>query len=236
MDKVENKVLSIRFIIVVIMLSILLFILNKCNKQQDIINMHNAINDSLIKIKNKDSTESASIALIQASNAKLFLELQTTNQEIRNLQDEVKKYKDKIKNGGSITNHTTVTNYYNSTNTYTTLENGNIVYNGTNKDKTWIDWTSKATKDSTSLKLKVINAYSIIIGQEKQGLFKKPKPIVEVINKNPYSSTTSLRAFEVKDTRKTNRFTLGVQAGFGFTFYGPSPYIGIGGQFTLIHL
>ena len=232
MDKITDFKIFICFIILLLLGMVIS--LKYCNKQQDIINMHNAINDSLVKVKNKDSTETATIALMQASNAKLILELQTTNQEIKNLQDEVRKYKDKIKNGGSITNHTTVTNYYNSTNTYTTLENGFVVYNGTNKDKTWIDWTSKATKDSTSLKLKVINAYSIIIGEEKQGLFKKPKPIVEVINKNPYSSTTSLRAFEVKDNTSNKRFGLGVQGGVGITMFGFTPYLGIGVSYNLI--
>jgi predicted RNase H-like nuclease (RuvC/YqgF family) len=214
---------------------ILLLLFHGCEARnfKEEINLLKAAGDTLTKTKNKDGTETAKIALLQASNTKMFLKLQTQDEEIRNLQSEVKKNKKKISSGGSVTTFSTTTDYTNIAKTDSTkkdIAGCDSIFYYSNKDSTWVKYSIESRKDSTTLHLKVKNAYTVVLGREKIG-FLKWKTIAEVTNYNIFTSTKSLRAFEVKDTRN-NRISLGLQSGGGLLFTGKTinigGYIGIG--------
>ena len=88
-----------------------------------------------------------------------------------------------------------------------------------------------ASHDSTKLDLKIKNEYSIIIGEEKDGFLKK-KSFVEIINKNPYSMTESLRTYEVSQKKK--KFSIGPYIGYGIGVnFIPQATVGIGLTYSL---
>jgi hypothetical protein len=47
-----------------------------------------------------------------------------------------------------------------------------------------------------------VNEISITIGSESQGWFKKPKPVVTMVNHNPYATTTKMANLVVKNETK----------------------------------
>lgn len=213
---------------------------HRFKKEQENNLLRGVISDTLIKKRNPDSSQVATIGLLQADKAELLLAIQTKDETIKQLQAVVKANEGKIKNGGSVSIFTTSTNY--SATVSTTIQPNvagavgdscHPTYSAADSTE-WVEWSTLANEDSTSLHLKVKNAYSVLIGSERIGLFKR-KPIVEVTSLNPYTDIRSLRAFEVKDTRK-ERFSFGIQMGYGVTLHGLGPYLGVGGQFKLFGL
>ena len=200
-------------------------------------NLLESLNTDLIKWKTKDSLNHAKIQVIKTQRINDFLELENKDSLILELKKEVKKHKKNITTGGnSITIFETNTNIKNSSKTKIvsdTLKNYPKYKSNINIDD-WVIGNVFANKDSTKINLKIKNAYSVVIGSEKQGLFKKTKPYVEVINKNPFSETKSLRTYQVS-LPKQKRFSLGISVNYGigkgFEF---QPFIGIGIQYNLI--
>lgn len=200
------------------------------------ISMLEAANDTLVKKRNEDGSQKATIQLLQADKVKDLLKLKSNDETIKQLQAEVKANKRKIQDGGSVTIFTTTTSYSAVANT-SVEPNGdscNPIYLSSKRDE-WVKWSTIANSINTTLDLKVTNAYSVIIGREKVG-FMKYKPIVEVVNKNPYSDITSLRAFEIKETKR--RWTIGVQATIGLNVMTMKPglVVGVGTSYKLLEL
>lgn len=193
------------------------------------------LQDSIQRTRNKDGSQTAKISLLQNRNTNLLLSLSTKDSTIKWLQEEVKKAKSLIKKGGSVTvieSGTTFTGVATTTVFANTKDSCNPIYKAQNKDTTWVKWSTISTKDSTSIKISTRDKYSVVIGSEKVRLFKR-KPIVDVTSMNPYSTIKNMRAFEIKDTR-VNRFGVGIQAGYGITLKGLSPYLGIGLNFKIL--
>lgn len=231
MDKIEKLILVIVCIFILIIVWNIPSCDNKNLKQDNKLLLD--LQDTLVKHRNKDGSQTAQIGILQSRNTNLILQLNTKDETIKSLQDEIKKNKDRIKNGGSISVFTTITTYQDSTKTSTSyLSDSSIVYKASSKDTTWVKWNTISNKNSTSLDLKVKNAYTVVIGSERVSLFKR-KSIVEVTNKNPFTDTQALRAFEVKDTRR-NKLSLGIQGGYGITLKGFGPYLGIGINFKIL--
>lgn len=61
---------------------------------------------------------------------------------------------------------------------------------------------------------------------ERPKFWKSPQLRVKAISYNPNSKITGLDQITIKD--KPTRFTIGIQAGYGFTRSGLSPYLGLG--------
>jgi len=222
------------FLFIIILLLVLAFA-STCSKVKERDNLISALNSELIIFKDKDNLNHSKIEVLQASQVSSFLQLQLKDSTLLELQKQVKYYQDKIKNQGSVTHFVsdtkidtlvkTDTIYYN--------ENNNLIYKSNfNLDK-WVVGSVTSSFDNVSLNLKITNEYSVIIGEEKQSLFsfKKKKPFVEVINHNPYSQTTSLRAFKVTDNR-TKKPHFGFFFGYGASYYKNNiifaPTLGIG--------
>lgn len=70
------------------------------------------------------------------------------------------------------------------------------------------------------------DSLSIIKFNKKQGFLKPRITTVQVISHNPRQTVTGLTQFEVKPDMR--RLQFGLQAGYGFTNNGMSPYVGVG--------
>lgn len=79
--------------------------------------------------------------------------------------------------------------------------------------------------------LRIPNTQSIVIGNKKDGFFSYEYRI-DVINSNPYITTTSIDGYTNKTQKK--RFGIGFQVGYGITGTSLSPYIGFGATYSII--
>lgn len=251
MDKITKQ--TIVSIIIVFIIIIILGLIKQCNKPVVESNeMYEHLQDSITTYKNKYGESVAVIQVLQASNTSTLLELKTKDETILWLQKEVKDAHDKIKSGGSISivgteilftgkNGTTITFDTSKPPIMDDDEDASFnktvylypEYSSTSKDTTWIKYSIKANKDTTTLDLSVKNKYSVLIGSKRDKWYKPKYPIVEVTTKNPYDKVKTLRAFEVKDNQKT-RLGLGLSVGWGVNPKGIQPYLGIGLNYTLI--
>ena len=198
-----------------------------------------SLNDTLKTWKDKDSLSHAKIQIIETERTKDFLSLQSKDEEIIKLQKTVKQYEKQIKNQGSVTNFASETKIITKDSLVTDSVCGKCSFYFSNSNPWYsvdasIYPTETPNQLSLSLDLKVKNEYSVIIGEEKQGLFKKPKPFVEVLNHNPYSETKSLKTYQVSNNVRVKRFGIGPNISAGFDDKGFSWFIGFGLQYNLI--
>ena len=230
------------FICFLIFLIVVLFGIRKSNlrKIKEQANLLESLNSDLITWKDKDSLNKAKIEVIKTQKTKDFLNLKTKDSIIIELQNEVKENKKKLKqSGSSVTIFETKSDIKHKSETQVVARDTikNYIFpeykSNINLDE-WVVGNVIANRDSTMLDIKIKNSYSIVIGSEKQGLFKKTKPYVEVTNKNPFSETESLRTYQVSLPRQ-KRFSLGISVNYGigkgFEF---QPFVGIGIQYNLI--
>ena len=199
-----------------------------------------SLNAELTTWKDKDSLSHAKIQIIETEKTKDFLSLQSKDEEIIKLQKTVKQYEKQIKNQGSVTNFTSETKISTKDSLVTDSVCGKCSFYFSNSNP-WFSVdasiypTETSNQLSLSLDLKVKNEYSVIVGEEKQGLFKKPKPFVEVLNHNPYSETESLRTYQVS-TPKLKRWGVGPQIGFGLNSnFTTGAYVGIGLHYSFFN-
>lgn len=194
-----------------------------------------SLNAELVVWKDKDSLNHAKITVIETSNTKTLLEIQSKDSTIQELQETVKKFEKKLKDRGnvSVVDNTTEVSVTVPTEVEKDSADAPVYKSDINLDN-WIFAHTVANKDSTSLSIKVRNKYAIIIGEEPQGWFKKPIPFAEVINYNPYTETKSLRTYQVT-VPKPKKFGLGIMAGYmlddNFNF---KPAVGVGISYNLI--
>ena len=100
------------------------------------------------------------------------------------------------------------------------------------KTSKWYGYSFTLEKSKVSLdSLYFSSETEIIWGKEDHGtiknIFKENKPIVSVIQKNPYTTTTELQNYTFKDFNP-QRLSLGTQIGYGITPKGFQPYLGVG--------
>ena len=198
-----------------------------------------SLNDTLKTWKDKDSLSHAKVQIIETERTKDFLSLQSKDEDIIKLQKTVKQYEKQIKNQGSVTNFASETKIITKDSLVTDSVCGKCSFYFSNSNPWYsvdasIHPTETSNQVSLSLDLKVKNEYSVIIGEEKQGLFKKPKPFVEVLNHNPYSETESLKTYQVSNNVRVKRFGIGPNISAGLDDKGFSWFIGFGLQYNLI--
>jgi len=251
-QELKKSLVSI-LIIVLLMLGTVFYLYTNSLKSQlkEQTNLVSSLNDTIKVWKDKDSLNHAKIEVIKTSSTKDFINLKSKDKEIIALQETVKKYKKQLsKPGSSVTNFTSETKIDNSFSTKKDTVETKVVGNDTikthkylydielkdKKEKIWVTGNAVATKDSLHLTQKIINEYSVIIGEESQGWFKPKKPFAEVINLNPFSETTKLRTYqvEIKPIKKIS-IGPGVYYGIGNNFQ-PQVFIGIGIQYNFIRL
>jgi hypothetical protein len=187
--------------------------------------------------KNKDGENVAKIQVLETSNAKTFLALESQNEAIQQLQRLVKEnrklFKDSNGTAGVITSETDI-NAGGVTEVTEDVDNDPI-YSATIEDK-WYKINSRATKDSTTISLKTYHNLSIVVGSESQGFFKKKKTFATAKDANPYSNITDMRIYNV--TQKQKNFIVGPYVGYGLTKVGNTIntgfQVGIGVTYKLI--
>ena len=195
--------------------------------------------DSLRYYKNKYGAATASISVLQGEHADDLLKIKSSNSTVIWLQSELGKYKSNIKNGGTIGVIGTNTSYTStSTTTVSPVNIGDSLptYTSNNKDTTWIKYSIISNKDSTTLELKVKNKYTLVVGEEKVGLFKR-KPVAFITNQNPYTQVTEMKIYNVTN-KVRKRVSISIQGGYGIGLFNikPQPYVGIGVGYNLLNL
>jgi hypothetical protein len=234
---------NIRTIVIIVLLLALglsawkIISMNDNLKEQE--TLQEALNAKLDVWKAKDGLNHAKIQVLETRNTRDFLSLQTNDATVKELQRTVKEFEKYLKKQGSATVVTTSTDVDTSSETEVTFLPGDSifpVYTSQFNLKGWVIGETRANKDSTNLTMSIKNEYSVIIGREKQGLFKPDKPFVEVVNKNPYTQVKSLRTYEVS-LPATKRWGVGPVGAYGIGLSGTPEFkgfIGIGVQYSLI--
>lgn len=250
------KVVSITIIVILILLNI-----KSCKNTQDTkqeyVNTINALQDTMTTYRTKDGVQVARISLIETEKASQFLEIKSKDAVIVKLQEEVKRNENRLGKSGSITIIENTTELSTIDTTYVTSkdtiirndtvfvypEYSSLINKGQKTDSTyWVIAKVRSNKDSTNLDIKIENAYTVVIGTEKargfKSLFKPKIPFVEITNENPFTSTKSIRAYQVK-VPKPKRLGIGINIGYGIILDKKPifrPYIGIGIQYNIIKL
>ena len=235
------KWIRVVFIVILMVIIAILYFTNISYQKEakENANLVISLNDTLKTWKDKDSLSHAKVQIIETERTKDFLSLQSKDEEIIKLQKTVKQYEKQIKNQGSVTNFASETKIITKDSLVTDSVCGKCSFYFSNSNPWFsVDASIYPTKTSNqlnlSLDLKVKNEYSVIVGEEKQGLFKKPKPFVEVLNHNPYSETENLKTYQVSNNVRVKRFGIGPNISAGLDGKGFSWFIGIGLQYNLI--
>jgi len=150
----------------------------------------------------RDSLHHARARAIESERASLFLAMSARDSLVRELQAEVRKHKKRLERGGSVTVVKTETKV-------------DTVFVGRGFDLGgWASGSVSLSGDSVLLGLRVRNAYTVVTGHEKRGLFSRPVPFVEVASRNPWTETVALGGYRVSLPRE-KRFGIGPVAGLG---------------------
>jgi|VirMetMinimDraft_7_1064189.scaffolds.fasta_scaffold02852_5 hypothetical protein len=228
-----KKFFDLKTIIIIALAILLLFFWwrgrEKASQLGEQIAFNEVLTDSLKTWKDKDGINRARISVFESQETKTFLRLKTTDSLIMALQTKVNEFQKQLKNSGNVTVfqtetlidtilHDIVVTHHD---TISASEDGTwYIYPEYSKSFNLNDWVKgKVTMNRQELiidSLKLKNSYSVVIGEEKQGWFKKPIPFVEISNDSPYSETTAVRSYKVS-TAKKKRFGMGVYTGYGAT-------------------
>ena len=216
----ENLSKKLKYIISIIVILILISLTMKTCSQNNTIkekdSLINSLNDTVKIWKDKQNISHTKSQIIETSNVKDFLEIKNLKNENKILQEEVLKYKSKIKKGGSVTVATTNVNTKISSkskiidSTFIIEDKKYPIYTSNFNKNEWIKGTIKAGPDSIIIDpLKIKIEQTFIIGEDRTGFlgFGRSKPFIEVVNKNPYAETEKLKTYQVdiksKDKNKT---------------------------------
>lgn len=96
--------------------------------------------------------------------------------------------------------------------------------------------TIEANGDSSFVEIHTYDTINIVTKQVKEGnLFNRRNYLqVDVRNANPHNVVEGLKVYRVPSP-KPKKFGIGLQVGYGWSKEGkPAPYIGIGGQWSIV--
>lgn len=193
-----------------------------------------SLNDTVKVWKDKDGLNHSKISSLEVNKVKDFLNLQSKDILILELQNRVKKHQDKISGGGSLVivkGETVYDTVYDTKDSIIYLIGNNTILDSISNK--WIKTKFGFDKGKTVFNLKVKHDYTIILGEERKGFLKPKLPFLEVIDHNPYSFSDTIRVLNVKDTRSKFKLDYGVYGGFGATWsnnnilFGPQVGLGI---------
>ena len=223
------------------------------SKTQTIVEKENQIvflTDTLEVFKDKTGKSVAKIARLEASSTKDFLSIKNLIGDNKRLQEAVSLNKNILGTTGSVTvisNKTSIDTKNPSIISYRdtvrVLKSDTVIiypeYASSFNLGKWVRGSTIANKDSTTVKAVVIGEYDLVLGEEPipgtgfLGLWRKQKAFSMVTNLNPYSETTTLKTYSVKNTIKQKKLSLGVIGGYGFGFKSNNfqPFLGLGGTY-----
>jgi hypothetical protein len=188
-----------------VLILLVFFYLNGKQDQtkNDLLQFTNSLQDSITVKMDKYGDRVSEISQIRTSDPKVFLNLNTNNPEIQKLQEEVKKYKNQLDNGGSVTVFTS------SVKVDTTLvveqkEDG-IVTSAT--DGEWYSVKNYIVGDQGRTSLAIKNDYTIAVVEEDG------KSVVKIKNKNPYATEGEIRTY-ANLPKQDKKISIGVGIGY----------------------
>ena len=207
-------------------------------------NFYAASQETVKYWKNKDGENMAKISVLTSTSAKAFTKIVCKDDTIKQLQKLVKKYEKQLSNSGSATIIQTITEY---DTTYVSTHQLDTIYFPTSTildsvSNRWIKSRFGFVNGNTVFSLNVANDYSLVIGEESRGFFKRKETFAEVTNHNPYTTTKTLRTYQVAVQRQ-KRWGVGpnfsvsaipVLTG-GSQFLQFLPTVGIGVQYNFIN-
>jgi hypothetical protein len=188
--------------------------------------------DTVRHFRNKDGDRVAQISNLRLDNVKQLRQIKTKDEEIVRLQEVAKGYEKKLrKPGSSVTNTVVETKVDTITETIVDTVETHPVYSFSFKDK-WVNYSGVANKDSTKLRLSIINEYSTIVGWDR----KQKRWFTDVVNYNDYSEVKSIRTYQTK-VPKPKTWAIGIVGAYGVsTDLKPKPFIGAGIMKTILRL
>lgn len=194
-----------------------------------------AVTDTLKTTRLSDSSQRATISSMTVQSTKDLLAIKTKDSSITALQQVVKEYQGKLKNGGAVVVVKGDTKIIDSTKTVVIKDStGRCPTYEAKINKTWYTANLRMKCDSSFVDLKVVNFYSVVIGKDKGKWF------ADVTNKNPYSSIETMRVANIEvPKQKIKRVNLSLFAGYGINLKGTvqaAPLIGAGISYTLVSL
>jgi len=195
------------------------------NKAGENVYKINSLILSVKDLKKNNSDLSAEIDKLSRKDKKNLIEINKLNISIDLLNDSIKKLNNKpIDSVYDPTTKLTTYNYELKDSTkfrelrgvikVTSSNRPNTVKTDLTMDKVYTDLVIGKTLKNDKLELFVSSSNSGLVVDKLEG------------------SVIDLKAYQTLLPKK--RFSIGLQVGYGFTMYGLSPYIGIGGSYNLI--
>ena len=212
------------WLVLIFIIIIIIFCVKACNNniRKENSKLIESLNDSISYYKDVEGVLHSKISVIEDD---YFLKLKLKDKEIVELQSLVKKYKN-VKSATIIKTETKIVEKIVNKTILDTISNTPIYKSSFNlKDYIWGDIVAK--KDTTDIKINIKNDFNIVTYKEKGKL------VLDVNDKNPYSITKSQRSYI--NLPKQKRFGLGVNAGYGISKSGLSPYIGLGVNYNILN-
>lgn len=182
--------------------------------------LYESVSDTLKTYKNKNGEYVAKILAIEVEREKDFTSIKNLTEIAKELQDLVKQKSKEVSDLklALILKEETVieitdTVYVQDPEQAIMIKN--LVLMNTYEDK-WLFAHYGINKGLYKLDVKITNEYDITLGYERKNIFHKTKPYVEVVNKNPYTKTSDLKAYIKAENEK--KFSIGLQGGIGFNY------------------
>ena len=212
------------WLVLIFAIIVIIFCVKACNNsiRKENSKLIESLNDSIRYYRDVEDILHSKISVIEDD---YFLKLKLKDKEINELQNLVKKYKN-VKSATIIKTETKIVEKIVNKTILDTISNTPIYESSFNlKGYIWGDIVAK--KDTTNIKINIKNDFSIVTYKEKNKL------ILDVSDKNPYSITKAQRSYI--NLPKQKRWGLGINAGYGVSKSGLSPYIGLGVNYNILN-
>nr|DAR82936.1 MAG TPA: hypothetical protein [Caudoviricetes sp.] len=220
-----KKIKLLDIICVVLIIIFIIFAFKRCKndiREFSNIDKLESLTDSIKYYKDNYNVLHSRISIIEADN---FTKIKSKDKDIQELQELVKKYKN-IQAATVIKTETKVVEKIVNKPILDTVSKETTYYSKFDLDGfVWGEIIAK--KDSTDLILNIRNDFNIV------SHYDKGKLVLDVSDKNPYTVTKSQRSYI--NLPKQKRWGLGINAGYGVSKSGLSPYIGLGVNYNLIN-
>lgn len=220
-----KKIKFLDIICIVLIIIFIIFAFKRCKndiREFSNIDKLESLTDSIKYYKDNYNVLHSRISIIEADN---FTKIKSKDKDIQELQELVKKYKN-VQAATIIKTETKVVEKIVNKPIFDTVSRETAYYSKFDLDGfVWGEIIAK--KDSTDLILNIRNDFNIV------SHYDKGKLVLDVSDKNPYSITKSQRSYI--NLPKQKRWGLGINAGYGISKSGLSPYIGLGVNYNLIN-
>lgn len=243
-------------ILIIICILLLTKTCNSGNELDSLRSMYNSANTKTQHYKDKWGREVAKSEQVKSMDITDFTNAEFSDPTMKELQEEVRKNADRLKEGGSVTVIKTTGQISKTTPTSVTYpkpiektipnkpcDTVYAIYSTPYKDK-WIEYNIVAQRDSTKLDFSYSDTFSVTLGEEKNDSlprlkrwFSEPVSYAWVTSESPYTKVKETKTYKVS-TVKPSRISVGLIGGYGYDLIGlkPTVFIGIGTSYRLFDI